>query len=502
MEIKSESSLRVLGVNILGRFLLNMDKNIRYVALTTLAKTVQADYNAVQRHRTTIVECLKDPDVSIRKKALELCFTLINENNIKTMSKELIFFLEKADPEFKSMCSSNLCIAAEKYAPDPKWHIDTVIRILKTAGNYVRDDIVGMLIELISSVESLHTYASCQLWTQLLHNDLTTKQPLVQVSMWTIGEFGDLLVQSSGTPELEGETVTAADLVDKCEHVLSIIPMTLITKEYSINALIKLSVRFAEVTNRVKQIIDLFGVSHSVELQQRAVEFTVLFTRHDNLRPSVLEKMPAMERRERKVGETIESESIDETVNGHDNVVTETGSSALLDLLNLSSPSTNDGMPPIASKSLANEINDNVANDVLDLLGSLDVNAPTMPVTTNSIVNVSQVSNNPLEGLFDTTSKISTGLNGTIVPSLLDNGTSGVLDMDDLGLMPTTTKTSSIPSITSYDKNGLKIEFTFERPLIDHQILLITMAAHNSTASPMEEFLFQAAVPKVNQKLR
>ena len=49
MEIKSESSLRVLAVNILGRFLLNTDKNIRYVALTTLLKTVQADYNAVQR---------------------------------------------------------------------------------------------------------------------------------------------------------------------------------------------------------------------------------------------------------------------------------------------------------------------------------------------------------------------------------------------------------------------------------------------------------------------
>lgn len=130
MEIKSESGLRVLGINILGRFLLNTDKNIRYVALTTLLRTVQADYNAVQRHRTTIVECLKDPDVSIRKKSMELCFALINENNIKTMSKELILFLEKADPEFKSLASSNLCISAEKYAPDPKWHIDTVVKIL------------------------------------------------------------------------------------------------------------------------------------------------------------------------------------------------------------------------------------------------------------------------------------------------------------------------------------------------------------------------------------
>lgn len=54
MEIKSETGLRVLAINILGRFLLNPDKNIRYVALNTLLKTIDVDFNAVQRHRATV----------------------------------------------------------------------------------------------------------------------------------------------------------------------------------------------------------------------------------------------------------------------------------------------------------------------------------------------------------------------------------------------------------------------------------------------------------------
>ena len=106
MDIQSESGLRVLAVNILGRFLLNSDKNIKYVALNTLLKTVTLDNQAVQRHRATILDCLKDPDVSIKRRAMELSFALINQSNYKTMTKELIAFLQTADQTFKSECSS------------------------------------------------------------------------------------------------------------------------------------------------------------------------------------------------------------------------------------------------------------------------------------------------------------------------------------------------------------------------------------------------------------
>ncbi|MFQ6636250.1 hypothetical protein Gotur_014050 [Gossypium turneri] len=59
MSIEDNGGLRVLAINILGRFLSNRDNNIRYVGLNMLMKAIMVDAKAVQRHRATILECVK-----------------------------------------------------------------------------------------------------------------------------------------------------------------------------------------------------------------------------------------------------------------------------------------------------------------------------------------------------------------------------------------------------------------------------------------------------------
>uniref|UniRef100_A0A0K0DF82 AP-1 complex subunit gamma n=1 Tax=Angiostrongylus cantonensis TaxID=6313 RepID=A0A0K0DF82_ANGCA len=289
MEIKSESGLRVLAVNILGRFLLNPDKNIRYVALNTLLKTVAIDYQAVQRHRTTVVDCLKDPDVSIRKRALELCFALMNKTNIANMTKEILIFLETADPEFKSECASKMYVATERYSPNHEWHLDTMITVLRLAGNFVPDEVVSCMIQLISSHSELQHYGALQLFRAAQHDSMNA-QPLLQVAFWTIGEFGDLLLQPA---DADSAKVEESDVIAVFEAVLPSTLTSLSTKCFAVMALAKLATRFGPTVDRINALVRANQAHIHLELQQRSVEFSRLLDCGD-IKYGLLERMPVI----------------------------------------------------------------------------------------------------------------------------------------------------------------------------------------------------------------
>src|SRR6201996_7928045 len=186
LDIEADSALRVLGVNILGKFLANKDNNIRYVALNTLIKVVAIEPNAVQRHRNTILECLRDPDISIRRRALDRSFTLINESNVRVLTRELLAFLEAADNEFKPTMTSQIGIAADKYAPNKRWHVDTMLRVLTLAGNYVKEQILSSFVRLIATSQELQTYSVQKLYAAL-RSDIS-QEALTLAGTWVIGE--------------------------------------------------------------------------------------------------------------------------------------------------------------------------------------------------------------------------------------------------------------------------------------------------------------------------
>lgn len=349
LDIEADSGLRVLGVNILGKFLSNRDNNIRYVALNTLIKVVAIEPNAVQRHRNTILECLRDPDISIRRRALELSFTLINESNVRVLIRELLAFLEVADNEFKPTMTSQIGVAADRFAPNKRWHVDTMLRVLTLAGNYVREQIMSSFIRLIATTPELQTYAVQKLYAGLKKD--ITQESLTQAAAWCIGEFCDLLLRG-GQYEDEDlvQSVEPRDIVDLFSTVLNSNYATQVTTEYIVTALIKLTTRFDDAAQieRIRRILQHHQTSLDVEVQQRAVEYGNLFA-YDSIRRGVLEKMPPPQIKEesRVLGASATTKKSNKAGNRKSKVVKPTEENLLFDLMDGPAPTS----PPPESQS-------------------------------------------------------------------------------------------------------------------------------------------------------
>ena len=158
------------------------------------------------------------------------------------MVKEILVFLQTAEPEFKSYITANVISTAEKFAPDKRWHVDTVLNVLVSAGSYIRDDLVADIVRLISSTKELQPYAVYKLY-QALKRD-STHTSLVKVSTWCVGEFADLLLQRN-LEEEEVEEVTEDEIVNLLECLLHTPGIPQRSGDYIINALMKLTTRLS-----------------------------------------------------------------------------------------------------------------------------------------------------------------------------------------------------------------------------------------------------------------
>ena len=151
--IPSESGLRVLAINVLGRFLSNRDNNIRYVALNTLHRVVSGSEEgtaAIQRHRQTVVDCLKDPDISIRRRALDLTYALVDDSNVRQLVRDLLNYLVVADVQFRQDIVAKLCWLVEKFAPNKRWQFDTTLRVITVGGTAVPEEVPASLCAIVA----------------------------------------------------------------------------------------------------------------------------------------------------------------------------------------------------------------------------------------------------------------------------------------------------------------------------------------------------------------
>ncbi|KAG5647833.1 clathrin associated protein complex large subunit [Asterophora parasitica] len=479
LEIEADTGLRVMAINILGKFLSNRDNNIRYVALNTLNKVVSMDTNAVQRHRNIILDCLRDGDISIRRRALELSYALINEQNVRVLIRELLAFLEVADDEFKLGMTTQICLAAERFAPNRRWHIDTVLRVLKLAGNFVREEILSAFIRLVAHTPELQAYTASKLYTAL-KSDIS-QESLTLAATWIIGEYSEVLLEGGFVDEEHPKPASDKDLVKLLVSIIDSPYANQLTKQFVLAAVTKISSRtttsHAE-QERIQVLLAKYTTSPELELQQRAVEFASLFGLGE-LREGVLERMPPPELKATVMGVVSENKPVGSTQSKDGDLLGDE-IAATPDLKAAAAAPNNQDLlaeifgsssdTPTASSSTPTPRT--TVDDILGLFGSTTSppNASTPPIPNH---------NTP--SLFSLPQSQSQSQSPPPAP------------------VPVAAPQPKLTAYTAYEKNELKVTLTPQTSAAKPGVVVILARFQVSGGNAATGLNFQAAVPKSQQ---
>lgn len=165
---------------------------------------------------------------------------------------------------------------------------------------------------------------------------------------------------------------------------------------------------------------------------------------------------------------------------------------ALLDLLGGSDGPLDLGQPITNANTISSITNNssNNTNDLLDLLGGIDLSSPVLsPGFIGGGSLAADTSNgNHIFGSLDT---FGGGLMGN------GGGGGGSLIASNIStIIPTTTTAAAVatgPPMTALDKNGVTVMLVSQK---SSGCLQVMMTASNASGQPVDQFLFQAAVPK------
>ncbi|XP_031146531.1 AP-2 complex subunit alpha-2-like isoform X2 [Sander lucioperca] len=343
----SEPTLLVRACNQLGQFLQHRETNLRYLALESMCTLASSEFSheAVKTHIDTVINALKtERDVSVRQRAVDLLYAMCDRSNAKQIVAEMLSYLENADYSIREEMVLKVAILAEKYAVDYTWYVDTILNLIRIAGDYVSEEVWYRVIQIVINQDDVQGYAAKTVFEAL--QAPACHENLVKVGGYILGEFGNLIAGDSRSSPL-----VQFNLLHSKFHLCSVPTRALLLSAY-----IKFINLFPEVKATIQDVLrsDSQLRNADVELQQRAIEYLRLSCiASTDILATVLEEMPPFPERESSILAKLKKKKgpgnlpdIDDTrwnVNGsaehsEDTESTNKGSShPFTDLLNLNS---------------------------------------------------------------------------------------------------------------------------------------------------------------------
>lgn len=294
----TESRLLKQCVDFFGSFISTNEANIRYLGLENVSKysLVPEVLERMKAHQNEIVNALYDDDISIKRRALDMLYSITDTDNSDVVVDQLLDYLPQAEYKLREEIALKASMIAERFYPSMKWYVDTLVRLIDKGAEYVSDDIWHGLVHVVTNNSSLQQYAAQQFASKLPES--SNNEMFVKVAAYILGEFGSQL----NTKPNDYMNVLKENLPLMNDGTKAIV-ITAFAKLASKTGDAALKQEAESVFNKYKDVID-------IELQQRSAEYSLINQRSASNKAmrSALDKMPAYPKRERKQHDVSDAE--------------------------------------------------------------------------------------------------------------------------------------------------------------------------------------------------
>ena len=263
----------------ISRFIRSESHNLKYIGVKGLAAIVKDHPRYAADHQMAVVDCLEDPDETLKRKTLSLLYRMTNSVNVEFIVNKLLHSLETVtDEHFRTDLVGQITQCAERYAPTNAWFVRTMIRVFELAGDRVNSQMAQTLIQLIAEGtdedegDGDDATNDDDLRAEAVGDFLALiKQPrlpdlLAQTMCWVLGEYGYLSRNAS-------MDVIVGNL---CDLMVSHTSHDDATRGCVVTAIMKLVAQMGTCPAKALLTIQTYETSLSTDVRQRCGEFLKL----------------------------------------------------------------------------------------------------------------------------------------------------------------------------------------------------------------------------------
>ncbi|KAJ3116086.1 hypothetical protein HDU96_010461 [Phlyctochytrium bullatum] len=291
IHLDPNSELVKQAIALLATFISSKETNVRYLGLETMAHLAATGSDgcleALKNSQDVIIGSLRDKDISVRRRALDVLYSMCDETNAREIVAELLNYLNIADYAMREEMVLKIAILAEKYAMEYSWYVDVILQLITVAGDHVSDEVWYRVIQIVTNNTDLQVYAVATILGAL--RTPSCHETAVKVGGYLLGEFGHLIANSPGCAPYD-QFMALQSKFTICSPPTRALLLTTYLKFVNL---------FPEIRDEVLGVFRQLRGAMDVEIQQRASEyFSLSIPEAEELLQVICEEMPPFPERE------------------------------------------------------------------------------------------------------------------------------------------------------------------------------------------------------------